>query len=134
MGSVGTLEASVPIGVDVVMHALTAAFDDPRIPSVTADDFHELSIEVAVVGPLVPSGASGVAELVELLRPEIDGLVVDLDGRRVTFLPAVWDNVRDEADFVALLWRKAALAVGEWPSGLRTFTYRTEAFSDQQPG
>ena len=134
LGTVGSLDPSGAIGQDVADHAISAAFEDPRIPPITADDLDGLAVQVSVLGPLVPTGATSHQELCRVLCPGVDGLVVELDSRRVTFLPAVWKDVRDVDDFLALLWRKAGIAAGTWPSGLRTWTYRAETLSDQSPG
>lgn len=132
-GTVGSLDAVRAIGLDVAEHALAAAFADPRIPAVTADEMDDLTVEISVLGPLIPTPAGSYLELSQLLRPRDDGLVVGRDSRRVTFLPVVWEDARDVNDFLALLWRKAGMSPGEWPSDIRTWTYRAETFSDRPP-
>jgi AmmeMemoRadiSam system protein A len=132
LGTVGSLDSDRPLGQGAAEHALAAAFDDPRVPPVAPSDVDEMTIEISILGPRVPVRASSYDELVGMLEPGLDGLVVEHEGRRFTFLPAVWPEVRDGADFVALLWRKAGLAVGEWPDGgIRTWLYRAETVSDR---
>lgn len=134
LGTVGSLDAERPVGIDVAEHALGAAFADPRVPPVTGADLDEMSVEVSVLGPLVPTGAASYAELLAQLRPHLDGVVVGRDSRRVTFLPAVWDEVQGAEDFLALLWRKAGMSQREWPADLKVWTYRTETLLDRPPG
>jgi AmmeMemoRadiSam system protein A len=133
-GTVGSLDAGRAIGVDVAEHAIAVAFADPRVPVIAADEMADLTVEISVLGPLVPTRAGSYPELSQQLRPHVDGLVVGRASRRVTFLPAVWEDTRDVSDFLALLWRKAGMSPGEWPAGIRTWTYRTETFSDGPPG
>ena len=133
LGSVGTLDPVRAIGLDAAEHALSAAFADPRVPAVTADDLADLTVEISVLGPLVPTGATSYAQLGQLLEPGVDGLVVRRNSLRVTFLPAVWEDTRDVNDFLALLWRKAGMTPGDWPSGINTWTYRAETLSDRPP-
>jgi len=134
LGAVGSVSADRALAVDVTDHALAAAFADPRIPPITAADVGDMTVEVAVLGPLVPTGVGSFGELRELLRPQIDGLVVGLGARRYTFLPAVWREVRDVDDFLALLWRKAGLSRGSWPADIKTWTYQVETVSDRPAG
>ena len=128
LGCMGTLEPYQGLAADVVEHALNAAFDDPRMPPVDAEDFERMTVEISVLGPLNPLHVSGRAELVAVLRPHVDGLLVRADSHRATFLPAVWDSVESASDFVALLWRKAGLAPDRWPSSTQLWTYGVCSF------
>ena len=125
LGCVGTLEAKQALGVDVAHNALAAAFDDPRVPSVQVGDYEVMAVKVAVLSPLRPLVATSRGALVDELRPGVDGVLVEAGRRRATFLPAVWPKVRDAADFVDELWRKAGLGRDAWPDGIRVFTYST---------
>lgn len=51
LGCVGTLVATRPLAVDVAAHALGAAFDDPRVPTLTRDDYERMSVKVSVLAP-----------------------------------------------------------------------------------
>jgi uncharacterized protein len=141
LGCIGALEPHQALGRDVAEHALNAAFDDPRLPRIDADDFDAMEVEVSVLGPLQPlavsrDGTEGVTSLRELattLRPGVDGLVVSSGSRRATFLPAVWRSVSGADDFLALLWRKAGLPARTWPTDLRLWTYQVVECEDPGP-
>ena len=49
------------------------------------------------------------AELLALIEPGVDGLIVQLNDRRATFLPQVWESIPDKRRFVAELVAKAGL-------------------------
>jgi AmmeMemoRadiSam system protein A len=134
LGTFGALEPTRALGLDVAEHALAAAFDDPRLPVIDLEDWQSMSVEIAIIGPLVPTQAATFDELRRMLRPDRDGLVVRYHDRQVTFLPGVWQTVRDVDDFLALLWRKAGLSPGAWSPDIHTATYRTETVSDGPPG
>jgi AmmeMemoRadiSam system protein A len=124
LGCVGTLEPVRPLVADVAHNAAAAAFADPRLPPVTRDDYVVMSIEISVLGRLEPIQASDVAGLTALLRPGVDGVVVDAPSARATFLPAVWRHFGADPDaFVGALWRKARLRPGTWPRGTRCSRY-----------
>jgi AmmeMemoRadiSam system protein A len=134
LGCIGTLEPVRPLVADVAHNAAAAAFADPRLPPVTADDYAAMSIEISVLGPLEPIDASALADLTAALRPGVDGVVVDAPGALATFLPAVWRHFGADADaFVAALWRKARLRPGTWPRGARCSRYGAEKLVDRGP-
>ena len=78
-----------------------------------------------------------LAELTASLRPGVDGVLLRLDGRQATFLPAVWEKVPDPADFVRQLQLKAGVPPGYWPEGAQAFLYVAREFGEpirgQQP-
>jgi AMMECR1 domain-containing protein len=55
-------------------------------------------------------------------------LILEDRGRRGTFLPSVWEQLPEPADFLAHLRRKAGLPAGYWSETLRVSRYRTESF------
>ncbi len=133
LGCIGSLDALRPLGIDVAEHALAAAFDDPRLPPVTRDDFPTMSVKVSVVSPSEPLDASSLAELAAAVRPGIDGCTVSLRGRHATFLPAVWEKLPDPAAFLRELWRKAGFPPDTWQPGIRVSRYTTVETCDPGP-
>ncbi len=133
LGCVGSLVAVEPLAAAVHRSALQAAFADPRLPSVTVDDFEVMTIKASVLSPLAPLPAGSYQELVEAVRPGVDGLVVEAAGHRATLLPSVWEQCGDVATFLAALWEKAGLASGEWPRSTRVQRYTTDEFASPGP-
>jgi uncharacterized protein len=133
LGCIGTLEPYQPVGIDVAEHALAAAFDDPRVPPIEADDYTAMTVEVSVLGALHELRVSNHRQLAESLRTGKDGLLVVAPGHRATFLPSVWESVSDVDEFLAMLWRKAGLWPREWPTGIRVFMYEVDEFADPGP-
>ena len=68
----------------------------------------------------------GYDSLVNTLHPGRDGLLVEAGPYRATFLPSVWDELPQPADFVAALWRKAGMPPLYWPHGIKTYLYFTQ--------
>jgi AmmeMemoRadiSam system protein A len=134
LGCVGTLRAHQPLAVDVAEHALAAAFDDPRVPAVTRDDFPEMSVKVSVLSSSTPVDACSFDELRSRVRPALDGLTVETgETYRATLLPSVWTKVRDRDEFLAALWSKAGLRARAWPAGVRVFRYTAVEECDSGP-
>ena len=133
LGCIGTLVPIRPLVIDVAHNALAAAFDDPRLPSVTEDDYTHMSIKISVLSELEPLTAASYGETVDVVRAGVDGLVVASGPYRATLLPSVWPKVRDATEFVEILWRKAGLTPRAWPRGTRVLGYTTEEFCDPGP-
>jgi AmmeMemoRadiSam system protein A len=122
-GCIGTIEARRPLGIDVRANAVAAAFDDPRFPCLGADEFRETSVEVSLLSAREDMTADGEQALLAQFRPGIDGVVLEFAGRRATFLPQVWDTLREPAEFLAELKRKAGLPIDFWSSTVHISRY-----------
>jgi hypothetical protein len=122
-GCIGSLEAFRSLGVDVRANAVAAAFRDPRFPPLQRADYESTDIEVSLLGPARPLAATDEGDLLRRLRPGIDGVIVECDGRRATFLPQVWEALPDPVDFLAALKRKAGLPADFWSPRLNVHCY-----------
>lgn len=129
-GCIGTLEAKRPLWEDVIHNAQAAAFEDPRFPPLTPPELEGLHIEISVLSSPDPLRVHSRAQLLALLKPGEDGLIVREGRRRATLLPAVWESLPDAGAFVDELMRKANLGVGYWSTSLEFLRYRTERFND----
>jgi AMMECR1 domain-containing protein len=66
---------------------------------------------------------SSEAELLAVLRPGQDGLVIADGERRATFLPSVWEQLPEPKTFLVHLRRKAALPDDHWSPTLLCWRY-----------
>lgn len=122
-GCIGTVEAVQPVGAAVPRLAWAAAFDDPRLPALNAEEYPDAELKLSLMSPLTEIPAASEAEVVATLRSGVDGLVLRHGGATATFLPAVWAKVADPQDFVRRLELKAGLRPGRWPAGMRAWRY-----------
>ena len=127
-GCIGSLEATRPLARDVAHNAHASAFADPRFPPVEANEIEGLQIKISVLSPSVPMQVSSEADLVARLRPGIDGLVIEDDEKRATFLPSVWEKIPEPARFVRALTEKAGWPAGHWSETVKAWRYTTEEF------
>ena len=71
-------------------------------------------------------------ELLDLLRPGIDGVTLSTGARRATFLPQVWKKIPEPSQFLDRLCVKMGVLPGAWRQpGMRLETYQVIEFSDQ---
>jgi AmmeMemoRadiSam system protein A len=128
-GCIGHLQAVQPLITDVAENAFAAAFRDPRFPSLTQSELQGLEIHLSILSPTTPLEFTSEDELITLLRPGVDGLILEDQGRRGTFLPSVWESLPEPASFLRHLKTKAGLPTDHWSPTLRVDRYTTESFS-----
>ncbi|WP_421861905.1 AmmeMemoRadiSam system protein A [Motiliproteus sp.] len=129
-GCIGTLDDERTLADAVAYYARQAAFHDPRFSPMRADELAGISIEISLLSPLQPLRVESEAELLQQLRPGIDGLKLESELHRATFLPQVWEQLPQSDDFVARLKAKAGLAPDYWSDTLRWSVYQVWHFSD----
>jgi AmmeMemoRadiSam system protein A len=127
-GCCGTIEPSRPLSQDVWNNAWASAFADPRFPPLTSHEWPETNVQISVLSDPERLDVRSEAELLEVLRPGYDGLILQLGQRRSTFLPAVWEQLPEPVRFVRHLKMKAGWPVGFWPPDMEAWRYTTESF------
>ncbi len=125
-GCIGTLEARRPLAADVAENAFAAAFRDHRFKPVTEVEYYLLHFHISILQPAEAMTVTSENDLLQQLRPGIDGLIMQEAARRATFLPDVWHSVREPRSFLAHLKQKAGLPTDYWSPGLRFWRYTTE--------
>ena len=131
-GCVGSLEARRVLAADVSANAVAAAFRDPRFPSLAAHEFPLTSVEVSLLSPQEPLVVADQDDLVRALRAGVDGLVLEYEHHRATFLPQVWESLPEPREFVAALKRKAGLRDDFWSRELRVARYTVTKWKERE--
>lgn len=129
-GCIGHLEAVQPLVSDVAENAFAAAFRDPRFPPLTRPELAPLTIEISVLTPPQPLAIATEEELLRIIEPGRDGLILEDGIARGTFLPTVWKALPDPRTFLRHLKQKAGLRRDHWSDRTRVRRYRTESFSE----
>ena len=122
-GCTGTLEAVRPLVVDVAHNAFSSAFRDSRFAPVSPEEIAHIELHISILESPEHLAAASEEDLVRLLRPGRDGLILEEGTQRATFLPAVWEQLPDPRDFLSHLRQKAGLPAGYWSPTLRLFRY-----------
>jgi len=108
-GCIGSLEPARALGEDVAQNALAAALRDPRFPAMSAAEWPQCRVEVSLLSTPKPLRFADEADLLSQIVAGEDGLILEADGRRATFLPQVWEDIADKKLFLAHLLKKAGL-------------------------
>jgi AmmeMemoRadiSam system protein A len=132
-GCLGSLKAYRPLVVDVAERGYASTIKDPRFKPVTAAELPGMQMEVAVLTAAKPMRFASETELVNQLRPGIDGLIVRDQGKGATFLPKVWDQISAPILFLNRLKQKAGLETGHWSDSFQAWRYETVRFAATLP-
>jgi AmmeMemoRadiSam system protein A len=127
-GCVGSLAARGPLVQEVARAAFNAGFRDPRFPPLTEPELADLDVHISVLSEPEPMRFSSESDLLQQLRPGVDGLILREGHHMGTFLPDVWDKLPTPAAFLAQLRRKAGLPAEYWSPSIEVQRYTTEGF------
>jgi AmmeMemoRadiSam system protein A len=122
-GCVGTTKPLLPLVLSVSDNAYSSAFRDPRFKPLTREEFELINISISILTPSTPLAFSCEYDLFAQLRPGVDGLIIEKDMRRATFLPSVWEQLPNPEDFLKHLKLKAGMRLDHTPD--RAWIYQS---------
>ena len=123
---IGTLAAHRALRDDVAANALAAALRDPRFAPLTAHELPLTEVEVSVLSAPSLLRFANAPDLFAQLRPGVDGLIVEHQGRSASYLPSVWEQLPERGLFVQELRRKAGIESSVALTAVRVRRYTTQ--------
>lgn len=130
-GCIGHIQPMMPLYQAIIDNARNAAIRDPRFLPVSAREVAELEIEISVLTVPQPLAFNSPEDLLRQLRPQKDGVVLNIRGRVATYLPQVWEQLPDKVEFLDTLAEKAGCASGDWRKpGVTVSIYQVESFTE----
>jgi AmmeMemoRadiSam system protein A len=130
-GCIGSLQAYQPLIEDVKAHAIDAAFNDFRFGPVSQAEVPLLEIEISRLTPSEPLAYESPMQLPQILKPNVDGVVLRDGHRSATFLPQVWEQLPDPEEFLSHLCRKMGASADLWRQKvLDVSIYHVEEFHE----
>ena len=129
-GCIGSLQAARPLGEDVAANALAAAFRDPRFPAITAEEWPQCQVEVSLLSVPKALRFAGEPDLLAQIEAGKDGLILECDAKRSTFLPQVWEDLPDKRQFLDHLLRKAGLPADTRITRCKVSRYRVAKWTE----
>jgi AmmeMemoRadiSam system protein A len=132
-GCIGSLQAWRPLLQDVQDNARNAAFRDPRFAPLGEAELPLTRVEVSLLTPAEPMNFRDEGDALAQLRPQIDGVILSAGGHRATFLPQVWEQLPDPAEFMARLRQKAGLPADYWGPDVRLERYGVRKWKEPAP-
>ena len=131
-GCVGTIMARIPLAQDVAEHAYAAAFRDTRFTPLEIHELDLVDISISVLSLPEPITFNDEDDLLEKIRPGIEGLILEENYNRGVFLPSVWEQLPGKKDFLNQLKRKAGLPANYWSEDIQVECFTTESFSEKE--
>ena len=132
-GCMGCLTPTETILEGIQRNAINAAFNDPRFPALTSEELEQADIDISILTSPRELEYTGGDDLLNKLRPNVDGVIINKGPARATFLPQVWEQLPKKEDFLAHLCRKAGLSPDEWTTGeLGVSIYQVQYFNENR--
>lgn len=126
-GCIGHTVPTQPLYLDIVENAFASAFNDIRFSPLSFEEFKQTEIEVSVLTTPKLLVYTSSEDLLNQLRPNIDGVIIQKDDNGATYLPQVWEDLSDKEEFLSSLCEKAGLLSDEWKKeGMKVWTYEIE--------
>ena len=134
-GCTGSIFPQRPFYQAVMFSAFNAAVNDRRFLQmpIRRDELAEIDVEVSVLTMPRRLEFRSPGELLEKLRPHVDGVVLRVGSQESTYLPQVWEDIPDKEEFLNHLAEKAGLSASGWKSPeARVLVYQVEAFKESE--
>lgn len=138
-GCLGSMEARWSLAEDVARNAV-AASRDPRFAPVTAAEAPDIRLEVTVLTPPRLLAYMDYDDLLQKLKPGIDGVVLTWGAKRGLLLPQVWHRIPDPFRFLETIADKAQIPkqnLAAAPPTIVVHTFQAQRFREEgycEPG
>jgi len=108
-GCIGSILPHRSLIDDVIANAKAAAFEDPRFEPLRVEEFELIKLEISLLTIPEKLEYEDKEDLMQKIRPGVDGVILQLANRQATFLPSVWKELPVFELFFAHLCLKAGL-------------------------
>jgi AmmeMemoRadiSam system protein A len=128
-GCIGYIESDKPLKSVIAEVAAKAAFEDPRFPPLSLQEFREATLEVSILSPL-----HKVASIEEIVVGT-HGILLELGRHRGLLLPQVATEYGwDRKEFLENTARKAGLPRDAWSDPQAAlFVFAAEIVAEGEP-
>jgi len=133
-GCIGSVTARQPMAWDVAHNAIAAARHDPRFPVLRPHELAYTAVEISLLTPMQEVPYQTLADLLQKIRPGIDGVMVERGYQRGLLLPQVWEQIPHPREFLT----HVALKAGAGPDiylapGAKVFKFQVHSFTQPAP-
>lgn len=130
-GCIGNINPVKTLIEGVQDNARHAAFHDSRFRPLSHEELEDMVIEISILTNPEKLDYKNADDLIKKITPGLDGVIIGKAHRSATFLPQVWEQLKDAHSFLSHLCMKAGLDAQEWKSGtLDVSLYRVQSFEE----
>jgi AmmeMemoRadiSam system protein A len=127
-GCIGNL-TGVDLQEGIIGNAIHAAYDDSRFAPIQPHEFKRMKVHINLLTAPEPLAYSEQGDLMRKIAGL--GVILRRGGHEATFLPSVWEQLPEPAEFLSHLCQKAGLSSDDWKRpGLHVQVYASEEFSE----
>ena len=130
-GCIGSIIAHRTLLKDIIHNSLSSAFNDTRFQPLNEDELSHLTLEVSLLSEPKLLEYRDYQELVEKVRPNIDGLILKYNGYQGTFLPQVWEQLPSPKEFLDHLSIKAGANPSIYTNHPIIYRYQVDAIEEK---
>ena len=130
-GCVGSMAPHRSLFDDVVNNAWKSGFQDRRFAPLSAEELAQLDFHISILSTPRRIRCGSEKELVDALKPDVEGLIIRDGDKRALFLPSVWESLPDPLMFLRQLKRKAGMAPEHWSETFEAYRFETESFGGE---
>ena len=131
-GCIGSIIAHQSLIDDIIHNAKAAALNDPRFKPVAPSELDNLEVEVSILTPPKPLFYSDIKDLKRKIRVGVDGVILHYNGYQATYLPSVWEQIKDFDLFFSSLCQKAGLMPNCLELHPQIYTYEAIKIKDEK--
>ncbi len=127
-GCIGNYQPTESLWQSVCRHVYASAYEDYRFAALTENEIGKLTMELSLLSELSAVQNNGEQQLVEQLRPKVDGLLLSYKDSSAIFLPSVWRTLKSPRLFVKALKQKAGWPEYFWSKDIRVFIFNIQSY------
>lgn len=125
-GCIGHLLPVQELFLDVIDNARAAAFTDYRFTPVTGSELPKIKIEISILTVPQKYTYSGPQNLLAYLAKNKPGVILKKGINQATYLPQVWEELKNPEEFMNSLCQKAGLPFDQWQKMAEIEVYGVE--------
>lgn len=137
-GCIGLFEFNQPLYKNIIERAISAATEDYRFPlRVSYNELKDIEIEISILTEPQELKFSDPRDLLDKLKPFVDGVILHTEYGSSTYLPQVWEKVTDKAEFLSSLCAKHGSPEDYWRTNyvnLKVEIYHVVYFREESSG
>ncbi len=130
-GCIGSIVAHTSLLEDIIHNAISCAFHDSRFSPLTFEELHKLKLEVSLLSTPEILEYENYNDLLQKVKPNVDGLILKHGAYQGTFLPQVWEQLKTPVQFLEHLSMKAGTQPTIYAQHPTIYRYRVEHIEGQ---
>jgi AmmeMemoRadiSam system protein A len=111
-GCIGSLTPTKPLWKEVIENSINAAFNDFRFFPLSKEEFSKINIEISILSNLEKIEYISLEDLFKKIKNK--GVFIRYGSFSATYLPQVWDEIKEPSTFLSSLCKKAGLSFDFW--------------------